>query len=39
MAHHSSGEHRALTKFPHLTRFLASTLTSFHVFALESNLF
>jgi hypothetical protein len=29
--HHSSGEHRALTKFRHLTRFLASTLTSFHV--------
>ena len=31
VSHHSSREHRALTKFLHLTRFLASTLTSFHV--------
>ena len=31
VSHHSSREHRALTKFCHLTRFLASTLTSFHV--------
>jgi hypothetical protein len=32
MSHHSSREHRALTKFRHLTRFLASTLmSSFHV--------
>ena len=39
VSHHSSWEHRALTKFRHLTRFLVSTLTSFHVFALMSNLF
>jgi hypothetical protein len=31
VSHHSSREHRALTKLLHLTRFLASTLTSFHV--------
>jgi hypothetical protein len=31
VSRHSSREHRALTKFRHLTRFLASTLTSFHV--------
>ena len=31
VSHHSSREHRDLTKFRHLTRFLASTLTSFHV--------
>jgi len=31
VAHHSSREHRALTIFRHLTRLLASTLTSFHV--------
>ena len=31
VSHNSSREHRALTKFRHLTRFLASTLTSFHV--------
>jgi len=31
VSHHSSREHRAVTKFRHLTRFLASTLTSFHV--------
>jgi hypothetical protein len=31
VSQHSSREHRALTKFLHLTRFLASTLTSFHV--------
>ena len=29
--HHPSREHRALTKFRHLTRLLASTLTSLHV--------
>ena len=29
--YYSSREHRALTKFRHLTRLLASTLTSFHV--------
>jgi hypothetical protein len=31
VSHHSSREHRVLTKFCHLTRFLVSTLTSFHV--------
>ena len=31
ISHHYSREHSALTKFRHLTRFLASTLTSFHV--------
>jgi len=31
VSHHSPREHRALTKFRHLTRFLANTLTSFHV--------
>ena len=31
VSRHSSREHRALTKFRHLTRLLASTLTSFHV--------
>jgi hypothetical protein len=31
VSHYSSREHRALTKFRHLTRFLASTLTPFHV--------
>jgi hypothetical protein len=30
VSQNSSQEHRALTKFLHLTRFLASTLTSFH---------
>jgi len=31
ISRHSSREHRAFTKFRHLTRLLASTLTSFHV--------
>jgi hypothetical protein len=31
VSHHSSREHRVLTKFRHLTRFLASALISFHV--------
>jgi len=31
VSHNSSREHRVLTKFRHLTRFLTSTLTSFHV--------
>jgi hypothetical protein len=31
VSHNSSREHRAFTKIRHLTRFLASTLTSFHV--------
>jgi len=31
VSHHSSREHRALTKFCCLTWFLVSTLTSFHV--------
>jgi hypothetical protein len=31
VSHNSSREHRALIKFRHLTRFLASTLTSFRV--------
>jgi len=31
VSHHSSREHMVLTKFRHLTRLLASTLTSFHV--------
>ena len=31
VSRHSSREHRALTKFRHLTRLLTSTLTSFHV--------
>ena len=31
ISHHSAREHRALTKLRHQTRFLASTLTSFHV--------
>ena len=31
ISRHSSREHRALTKFCHLTRFLASALTSVHV--------
>ena len=31
VSHHSSREHRVLTKFCHVTRFLASTLTSFYV--------
>jgi hypothetical protein len=31
ISHHSSREHWALTKFRHLTRLLASSLTSFHV--------
>jgi len=31
ISRHSSREHKALTKFRHLTRFLASALTSFHV--------
>jgi hypothetical protein len=31
MSHHFSKEHKALTKFRHLTRFMARALTSFHV--------
>jgi len=31
ISYHSSREHTALTNFRHLTRFLASALTSFHV--------
>ena len=31
VSHNSSREHRAFTKFRHLTRFLMSTLASFHV--------
>jgi len=31
LSRHSSREHRALTKFLHLTRLLASTLTSFYI--------
>jgi len=31
ISRHSSREHRAFTNFRHLTRLLASTLTSFHV--------
>jgi len=31
ISRHSSREHRALTKFRHLTRFLARSLISFHV--------
>jgi hypothetical protein len=31
VSHHSSRAHRALTKFRHQTRFLASALASFHV--------